>query len=62
MSEADGKVWFTVIDEEWRITFPQELVDSLGWKEGTKLLQTVNDGKIFIEAMREDSEAGVSER
>ena len=61
MNSSSEKEWITTLDEEFQITFAQELVDSLGWTEGTKLCQTLVDGRIVFEAMPDGAVARVVE-
>ena len=37
------------IDENGRMVIQKELVTALGWTEGTRLIQTLRDGGIFLE-------------
>ena len=50
------RVWVTTVDSRFRITFPKEFTDALSWIPGTKLCQTVTDGKLMVTAVDDKAE------
>ena len=45
--EKDG-VWTTSINKENTILIPQELLDELGWSQGTSIYYSTTKGSIII--------------
>jgi bifunctional DNA-binding transcriptional regulator/antitoxin component of YhaV-PrlF toxin-antitoxin module len=49
-----AKRWTTFIDEEGILTFPDDLLDQLGWKEGDEITLTDRkDGSFYLEKVSE---------
>ena len=45
------KTWVLPVDEEGVISFPEDLMNTMGWKEGTSLLwQVAPDGSIQLKS------------
>lgn len=53
MSKSVERVWITTVDAQFRVTFPKELIDALGWRPETRLRQTVIGGRIVIEKLED---------
>lgn len=46
--------WTVHVDEEGVLTFPDDLLDQLGWKEGDEIkFIDRNDGSFFLEKVNE---------
>lgn len=41
----ENKIYTTTIDEDGVLTFPEELIESLGWHEGDELRYFLNQDK-----------------
>lgn len=59
MRDIHKEVRYTTVDCRFRVTFPEEWIDDLGWKAGTKLKQTIRGGGIVFERVVNESEADV---
>lgn len=55
-----SKVWSTTFEDandgtgDGILTFPEEMLTELGWKEGTVLDISVKDGKIILKSKESD--------
>jgi len=54
--------WVVPVDEDGMITFPEELIDKMGWSEGTVLQWDIReDGAISLTAASDEDPQDTSE-
>jgi len=54
--------WVVPVDEDGMITFPEELIDKMGWSEGTVLQWDIReDGAIALTAASDEDPQDTSE-